>query len=106
MLFSLKVMCYGQVLYSFIALSLNTLYTKKILGYGLFRQLKVICPYFLLALVVLAESLCISAFVSNRLLSLILSFSVGVAVYFLLNKAFRLYAYQEARELVLSKLRR
>ena len=106
MLFSLKVMCYGQVLYSFIAFSLNTLYTKKILGYGLFRQLKVICPYFLLALVVLAESLCISAFVSNRLLSLILSFSVGVAVYFLLNKAFRLYAYQEARELVLSKLRR
>ncbi len=106
MLFNLKVMCYGQVLYSFIALYLNTIYTKKILGYGLLRQLKVVFPYFLLALVVLAESLCISAFVSNRLLSLILSFSVGVAVYFLLNKAFRLYAYQEARELVLSKLRR
>ena len=106
MLFNLKVMCYGQVLYSFIALYLNTIYTKKILGYGLLRQLKVVFPYFLLALVVLAESLCISAFVSNRLLSLILSFSVGVAVYFLLTKAFRLYAYQEARELVLSKLRR
>ena len=106
MLFNLKVMCYGQVLYSLIALCLNTLYTKKILGYGLFRQIKVIYPYFLLALVVLAESLCISHFVSHRVLSLVLSFGVGAVVYFLLNKAFRLYAYQEARELILSKLRK
>ena len=106
MLFNLKVMCYGQVLYSIIALSLNTIYTKKILGYGLFRQLRVIYPYFLLALVVLAESLFVSAFISNRILAMVLSFGLGVAVYFLLNKAFGLYAYQEARELVLSKLRR
>ena len=106
MLFNLKVMCYGQVLYSIIALSLNTIYTKKILGYGLFRQLRVIYPYFLLALVVLAESLFVSAFISNRILALVLSFGLGVAVYFLLNKAFGLYAYQEARELVVSKLRR
>lgn len=106
MLFNLKVMCYGQVLYSIIALSLNTIYTKKILGYGLFRQLRVIYPYFLLALVVLAESLFVSAFISNRILALVLSFGLGVAVYFLLNKAFGLYAYQEARELVVSKLHR
>lgn len=106
MLFSLKVMCYGQVLYSIIALCLNTIYTKKILGYGLFRQLKVIYPYFLLALVVLAVSLLISNFVSHRVLALVLSFGAGAVVYFLLNKIFRLYAYQEARELVLSKLRK
>lgn len=106
MLFSLKVMCYGQVLYSIIALCLNTIYTKKILGYGLFRQLKVIYPYFLLALVVLAVSLLISNFVSHRVLALVLSFGAGAVVYFLLNKVFRLYAYQEARELVLSKLRK
>lgn len=104
MLFDLKVMCYGQVLYSFIALSLNTVYTKKILGYGLFQQIKVVSPYFLLALVVLAESLFFSTFISQRLLAVCLSLAVGAASYWLLNKAFRLYAYQEARELIRNKL--
>ena len=104
MLFDLKVMCYGQVLYSFIALSLNTIYTKKILGYGLFQQIKVVSPYFLLALVVLAESLFFSTFISQRLLAVCLSLAVGAAAYWLLNKAFGLYAYQEARELIRNKL--
>ena len=104
MLFDLKVMCYGQVLYSFIALSLNTVYTKKILGYGLFQQIKVVSPYFLLALVVLAESLFFSTFISQRLLAVCLSLAVGATSYWLLNKAFRLYAYQEARELIRNKL--
>ena len=104
MLFDLKVMCYGQVLYSFIALSLNTIYTKKILGYGLFQQVRVVSPYFLLALVVLAESLFFSTFISQRLLAVCLSLAVGAASYWLLNKAFGLYAYQEARELIRNKL--
>ena len=104
MFFGLEAMCFGQVLYSFIALSLNTIYTKKILGYGLFRQVRVVFPYFLLALVVLSESLCISTFVTYRLAAICLSLAVGAATYWLLNKAFRLYAYQEARELIRNKL--
>ncbi len=106
MLFNLKVMCYGQVLYSLIALCLNTLYTKKILGYGLGRQLKVVLPYLLPALAVLAVSLFCSSYISNHLLSLAVSFTVSAVLYCLLNKALGLYAYQEARELVLSKLRK
>ena len=106
MLFNLKVMCYGQVLYSIIALCLNTLYTKKILGYGLGRQLKVVLPYLLPALAVLAVSLFCSSYISNHLLSLAVSFTVSAVLYCLLNKALGLYAYQEARELVLSKLRK
>lgn len=104
MFFGLEAMCFGQVLYSFIALSLNTIYTKKILGYGLFRQVRVVLPYFLLALVVLAESLCISTFVTYRLAAICLSLAVGAASYWLLSKVFRLYAYQEARELIRNKL--
>ena len=106
MLFDLKVMCYGQVLYSLIALCLNTLYTKKILGYGLGRQLKVVLPYLLPALAVLAVSLFFSSYIGNHLLSLAVSFTVSAVLYCLLNKALGLYAYREARELVLSKLRR
>lgn len=104
MFFGLEAMCFGQVLYSFIALSLNTIYTKKILGYGLFRQVRVVFPYFLLALVVLAESLCISTFVTHHLVAICLSLAVGAASYWLLSKVFQLYAYQEARELIRNKL--
>jgi len=106
MLFNLKVMCYGQVLYSIIALCLNTLYTKKILGYGLGRQLKVVLPYLLPALAVLAVSLVCSAYIGNHLLSLAVSFTAGAVLYCLLNKALGLYAYQEARDILLSKLRK
>ena len=106
MLFDLKVMCYGQVLYSIIALCLNTLYTKKILGYGLGRQLKVVLPYLLPALAVLAVSLFFSSHISNHLLSLAVSFTVGAVLYCLLNKALGLYAYQEAKDILLSKLRK
>jgi len=104
MLFNLKVMCYGQVLYSLIALSLNTIYTKKILGYGLFQQVRVIWPYLLIALVVLAEALLVSAWIPDALLSVLVSAAICVPSYVLLAKFFRLYAYQEAFSLLQSKL--
>lgn len=37
-------MCYGQVIGSFIALIWNTYYTKKILGYGYFQQMRDLLP--------------------------------------------------------------
>lgn len=100
MFFNLRVMCYGQVLYSFISLYLNTYYTKRILGYSFGRQIKAIYPYFLIALVVLAEALLSSHFISHNLLSLIVSVIVCAASYWLIAKATRLYAYKESVELL------
>ena len=37
-------MCYGQVISSFISLIWNTYYTKKILGYGYFQQMRDLFP--------------------------------------------------------------
>ncbi|MBR5660196.1 MAG: lipopolysaccharide biosynthesis protein [Bacteroidales bacterium] len=95
MFFSLKVMCYGQVLNAFIALYLNTHYTKKILGYSFSKQVKSVYPYFLISLIVLAEALCFSSLIQNNWISLGVSVTVGGITYFLLSKLFRLYAEQE-----------
>lgn len=96
MFFSLKVMCYGQVLNAFIALYLNTHYTKKILGYSFGKQIKSVYPYFLISLIVLVEALFSSTLIHNNWVSLAVSVTVGGISYFLLSKLFRLYAAQEA----------
>lgn len=95
MFFSLKVMCYGQVLNAFIALYLNTHYTKKILGYSFGKQVKSVYPYFLISLIVLAEALCFSTLIQSNWISLGVSVTVGGITYFLLSKLFGLYAEQE-----------
>ena len=97
-------MCLGQVLYSFIALYLNTFYTKRILGYSFGNQMKAIFPYFLLSLVVLAEALAISHFLTTHWASLLVSAVICPVTYLLLAKGFRLYSYREARELIMSKI--
>ncbi len=100
MFFSLKVMCYGQVLYSLIALYLNTHYTKRILGYSFTRQIKAVYPYFLASLVILGEALLLSHFITHNLLSLIISLIVCSLSYWLIVRTANLYAYNETIDLL------
>ena len=104
MFFGLKVMCLGLVLNAYIAFCLNTYYTKKILNYGLLPQLKAMLPYFLCALVVLAESLFFSAVIDVHWQALLVSLVICPISYWLLAKLARLYAYQEAKSLLMAKL--
>ena len=93
--FGIKVMCYGKVLYSFIALYLNTIYTKKLLNYGLWDQMRTIFPYLLISLVILTESYAICTLIHNSWAALGLSFTVCPLTYFLLSYKADLYAFTE-----------
>lgn len=104
MFFGIKVMCYGQVLYSFISLYLNTICTKRILDYGFLKQIKVIYPYLLLSLVVLVLSWLSSTFIGCDWLSLLVSVVACPLCYWFVARQSKLYAYQEARSLVIEKL--
>ena len=106
MFFNLTVMCCGQVLYAFIAMYLNTYYTKRILGYSFSRQIKAVYPYFLISLAVLAEAWLSSTLIGNDLLSLLVSLVVCPLTYALVSKRMNLYAYQEALSLIQEKLHR
>lgn len=106
MFFNVTVMCYGLVLYSVIAAYLNSFYTKRILGYTFWQQMKSVLPYFFISLIVLAEALLFSRFISSNVWALVLTVVVCPATYWFINKMANLYAYREATDLVRSKLRR
>ena len=106
MFFDLRIMCIGQVLYSFIALYLNSFYTKRILNYGFSRQIKVIYPYFLISLVILAEAFLASTFIGNNIISLLVSLVVCPLTYWILTKSTNLYAYTETVSILKEKLTR
>lgn len=106
MFFNVTVMCYGLVLYSVIAAYLNSFYTKRILGYTFWQQMKSVLPYFFISLIVLAEALLFSRLISNNVWALVLTLLVCPATYWLINKMANLYAYTEAMDLVRSKLKR
>lgn len=95
MFFDLRTICYGQVLYSFIALYLNTFYTKRILGYNFLRQMKTIAPYFLLSTIVLAVSFLSTLLIHKELTSIITSLIFSPIIYLLFAKWAHLYAFQE-----------
>ena len=100
MLFNLKIMCIGQVIYAYIALYLNTYYTKDILGYGFRDQIKSVFPYFSLSLIILAESLLIAFMIKNNLLSLIVAIVICSTTYILISKKTKIYAYNESINLI------
>ena len=104
MFFGLKAMCLGQVIFSLIDFGLNTFYTKRILNYGLWPQLRTMAPYLLCSLVVLAEGLIFSRFISITWLSLLASMIVCPVTYWFLTKMTHLYAYQEAKDLFFQKV--
>ena len=60
------------------------------------RQLKNVFPYFVVSLVILGEALLCSHFITNNLLSILTSLIVCAGTYYLLSRAFKLYAYNEA----------
>lgn len=94
--FGLMAMCIGQVLYSFIDFYLNTICTKKILGFGIRPQLNAMAPYLLCSLCVMGEALLVSSLVSISWLALLISIIVCPITYWLITGAFKLYARQEA----------
>lgn len=104
MFFGLKGMCCGQVLYAYIALYLNTHYTKKILGYSFLRQMKVIAPYFFLSLIVLVTAFLSTAFIKNDFGSIFISLAVCPVIYIVMARSMNLYAYQESLSLVRERL--
>ena len=104
MFISIKAMCYGRVLYSLIALYLNTYYTKKILGFTFSQQVMAVVPYLFVSFIVLVEALLSSALIENHLLSLIVSFTVCPLSYWFISKKANLYAYSEAIALIKQKI--
>ena len=90
---SVLAICIGKALYSYIALYLNTYYTKKILGYGFLEQIKDYWMYFIASAIIATVALIISTYVTIPLLSLVLSIPICISLYLLICSRLKLYAY-------------
>ena len=104
MFFGLRAICYGLVVNALIDFFFGAFYTRRILAYSPFQQVKAVFPYLLLSLVVLAESLLITHFIRNNLLSLVAALTICPVSYWAVAKACKLYAYREATDLIRAKL--
>jgi len=105
--FDLIGICIGIVIYDNIALVLNTYYTGKILNYGYVKQIKDVAPYLILSILMAAITLLMGEFIENNYILLIADIMFCIVFYPISTKLFKLYVYQEARDMckpILSRL--
>lgn len=101
--FGIIGMCIGRVIYSLIAFYMNTYYTKKILNYGFWTQVKEIAPSFLISASMMAIALLISHYVTPPILSLILSLTICPIYYLSLSYLFKISSLYELRDIIKSR---
>lgn len=93
-------MCWGRVLYSVIAVCINTYYTKRIIGLGLLAQMRDIFPYLAVSAVMgVAVFYCTTIF-ENSIISLLAGIVTGVIVYMILSYQFFRNDYQGVRAIM------
>lgn len=74
-------MCYGSIVGSLISLVWNTYYTKKIIGYGYFNQMRDIMPVLLHSLVMCVLVHLVVYFMPTLWLKLVMGIIVGATYY-------------------------
>lgn len=94
--FGLKGLCIGQIFYSQIALFLNTYYTKKILNFGYWAQLKDIFPIYTVAAFSCFVAFIITLLPLPILLQLLIAISLAVCVYIFLSYIFKFDIWKES----------
>ncbi len=75
------VMCYGQVVSSLISLIWNTYYTKRLIGYGYWAQMKDLMPIFIHSFVMWVLVLLVVHFMPTLWLKLIVGVLSGMVYY-------------------------
>lgn len=101
--FGIIGMCVGRVVYALIAFYMNTYYTKKILNYGFWTQVKEIAPSFLISASMMAIALLISHYVTTPILSLTLSLTICPIYYLSLSYLFKISSLYELRDIIKSR---
>lgn len=101
--FGIIGMCVGRVVYSIAAFYMNTYYTKKILNYGFWTQVKEILPSFLLSVSMMVIALLISHFVNTPILSLAISLTICPIYYVAFSYLLRISSLFELRDIILSR---
>lgn len=101
---SVVALCIARAIYSFVALILNTIYTKKLLNYGFISQFRDYWSYLAASAAVLAISLSTSELITNSWVSLFSGIVLSGLAYVAICHRLKLYAYTETVAILRSKL--
>lgn len=86
--FGVITMCWGKVSYDFIAVLINSYYTKKLINLSIARQYLDILPYFVASIILFGLVFLINSFITNEVVQLILGVIVGGAFYSVVSVIF------------------
>lgn len=79
--FGIIIMCWGKIMYDFIAVLINSYYTNKLIKLSMFQQLLDILPYLLASVVMAIVVLLFDCFIGNYLMKLLFGIVIGGVVY-------------------------
>lgn len=103
--FGIKIMIFGSVLLSIIAFFINTYYTKIILKYGPWQQIKDFAPSFLLAVFTSIFTYFIIISIENNYIALLVaSFSIAF-LYLLGSILFKFEEFEELKNIIFKNAR-
>lgn len=103
--FGVKIMIIGQLVCSLVSLYLNTYYTKKLINYSFFSQLKDLFPVLLSALVMGIIVFSSIYYIQSNIIKLITALFLGPTFYYLIGLIFKFEEIQELHKLLLKKNR-
>lgn len=98
--FGIMGICLGAVCTSIISLAINTYYTGKLIHVGFFRQMMDMTPTLLASLAMGAIVYYAVMALGNNVMKLAVGIPIGITVYLVITKVFRLPELQEAIDIV------
>ncbi len=106
---NIYAMLLSSVLAGFVALYVNTIYTKQLLNYSIWEQLKDVAPSFFKALAIGGVLYIMSFLQFNCYYLFFFEILVGIVLFFIINETFKSAEYVELKSIqrkVFSKIRK
>lgn len=97
---SVKAMVIGSLISSAIGLTLNTHYTKKILDYGIFAQIKDFIPTAILSIIMMIVLVGSTYYVNDNLLKIIIGSIVGGITYLGSSFLFKMETFKDVKDII------
>ena len=95
--FGIDIFCYCQILQTALSMFINTYYTKELIDFGFWKQIRDVCPMFCLSFVSLGASVMCVYFIDNEICQIVFGGLLGLGIYFSLSYVLKM---SELRDLL------
>ena len=100
MWFGVMVMVYSLLLTSFLEQIINAAPNKKLLNYGYIEQITDISPQIFISLIMSLLVFSVTLLPLNNIITLLIQIPLGVIIYILLSKTFKVDSYEYTKKII------